>query len=145
MQDHLSGRQFRALAPDEKRALNERLDAIAVNFGSQWLAGRNQHALQELWARKDGLATYELVSFGDALYDLLATNPEWTRNLIREIKLGNPSNRAGAIFELLGLNLFHCGNQRVRAAPKHNPGYDGIVTLGNGSVLPPKKRTRKFG
>jgi hypothetical protein len=135
MQDHLSGRQFRVLSAEESRAFNERLDTIVVNFGSGWLGGQNQNPLQELWARKDALATYELISLGDALYNLLATNPEWTRNHIKEIKFGNPSNRNGAILELLGLNLFHCRDQRVQGAPKHNPGYDGIVTFGNGSTM----------
>ena len=135
MQDHLSGRQFRVLTAEETHAFNERLEAIVVNFGSEWLSEQNQNPVQELWARKDGLATYELISLGDALYNLLAKNPDWTRNHIKEIKFGNPSNRSGAIFELLGLNLFHCSDQRVKAAPKHNPGYDGVVTFGNGSVM----------
>src|ERR1700757_628921 len=116
MQDHLSGRQFRVLSAKESRAFNERLDTIVVNFGSGWLGGQNQNPLQELWARKDALATYELISLGDALYNLLATNPEWTRNHIKEIKFGNPSNRNGAILALLGLNLFHCRDQRVQGA-----------------------------
>ena len=66
MQDYLSGRYFSLKGPGT-HALNQRLEAIAASFGSQWLAGRDQHPLQELWARKDGLATCELVSSGDAL------------------------------------------------------------------------------
>jgi hypothetical protein len=54
---------------------------------------------------------------------------------IREIKEGDAGRRAGAIFELLGLNLFYAPNQRVEPAPVDNPGYDGKVFLPDGSSL----------
>jgi hypothetical protein len=43
---------------------------------------------------------------------------------------------AGAIFELLGLNLFRCSGNIVNPARDlNNPGYDGVVVLPNDSSL----------
>ena len=142
MQDHLSGRYLSAMGTNDgrlsknaKRSLNERLEAIFANFGAAWLAEREDHPVRELWSRKDGLATCELLCFGDAIYSLSPTNPRWTSAPVEQIKAGNPSNRSGAIFELIGLNLFHCEAQRVTGAAKHNPGYDGTVTFSDGSSM----------
>ena len=62
MQDYLPGRYF-SLKGADTDALDERLEAIATSFGSEWLAEGSNVRLQEFWARKDGLATCELVLF----------------------------------------------------------------------------------
>ena len=51
------------------------------------------------------------------------------------IRTGDDGNRAGAIFELLGLNFYLSAGNKVVPTPSSNPGYDGIVELPDQSSL----------
>jgi hypothetical protein len=134
MADHSSGRQnvIHGATPGE---LNERLDAIANQFGTDWLTASGENPVQTLWQRKDAQSTNELLLLGDAVVNLTAANPSWVARQISEIKEGDIGRRSGAIFEMLGLNLFHGPNQRVEPAATNQPGYDGSVFFPDGSSL----------
>jgi hypothetical protein len=134
MVDYLSGRQ-NAVTSESPDELNERLTAIAQCFGLAWLEQPNGNPLQTLWGRTDALATNELLNLGDAILRFIASNPAWTERQVEIIKTGDAGNRAGAIFELLGLSLFHCAGCKVSATAENNPGYDGVVHLDNDAAL----------
>jgi hypothetical protein len=91
--------------------------------------------VQGLWQREDVLSTNELFLLGEAIVNLTTANPSWVAQKIREIKAVDTGQRAGAIFEMLGLNLFQGPNQRVEPAPANNPGCDGSVFFRDGSSL----------
>jgi hypothetical protein len=112
MRDHLSGRQ-NVIHGVEPGKLNGFLDAVATQFGTHWLAGNDGNPVQTLWQRKDAQSTNELLLLGEAIVNLSAANRPWVARQIREIKEGDAGGRAGAIFETLGLNMFHAGKQRV--------------------------------
>jgi hypothetical protein len=54
---------------------------------------------------------------------------------VSAIKADDDGNRAGAIFELLGLNFFLFAKNKVVPSYGSNPGYDGVVELPNQSTL----------
>jgi len=116
--------------PLEKHAeVNGKLATVASTFGENWLLLKKEHPLQELWARDDGLATVELAWLGDAIERMNVIDAAWTAREIKKIKSKDSNNRAGALFEILGLSAFQGTAQTVRPMGKDNPGYDGIVEL----------------
>ena len=132
--DYLSNR-LHALPEADRTELNARLDAVATRFGVQWLALDHGNPVQALWSRKDADSTNELLLLGDAIVNLSAADTAWVTRQIDDIKGGDAGTRAGALFELLGLNLFSQAGQRVVPAPAGNPGYDASVVFGDGSSL----------
>jgi hypothetical protein len=70
-EDYLRGRNnpLRNL-PDAE--VNGRLASVVERFGKNWLDKGGNNPLQKLWRRQDGLATDELLIFGDALQGHLA-------------------------------------------------------------------------
>jgi hypothetical protein len=78
---------------------------------------------------RDAIATNELLNFGDAVENFEKVDANWLRKHVSVIKAGDEGNRAGAIFELLGLNIFLSAGNRVIPAGSSNPGYDGVVEL----------------
>jgi hypothetical protein len=134
MPDYLSGRQ-NVIPEAQPGHLNSLLEAVAIQFGTPWLTANDGNPIQLLWQRRDGQSTNELLLLGDAIVNLTAKNSSWVARQIREIKEGDAGRRAGAVFELLGLNLFCGPNQRVEPAPENNPGYDGKVFFADGSSL----------
>jgi len=91
--------------------------------------------VQALWSRKDAQSTNELLLLGDAIANLSTADAKWMERQADLIKNGDAGTRAGALFELLGLNLFHAPGQQVLPATANNPGYDGSVILDGGSSL----------
>ena len=132
--DHLANRQ-NALPEADRDELNARLDAVAKCFGADWLAGSGGNPIQVLWSRKDAQSTNELLLLGDAIVNLSAADPRWVQQEVDLVKTGDAGTRAGHLFELLGLNLFHVPGQRVIPAPANNPGYDASVVLSDDSSL----------
>lgn len=133
MTDYFSNRQnpIPEAPVDESNRL---LEAIADEFGTNWLDAGSDNPLQQLWQRKDSLATAELLTLGDAVRRLRAIDAEWTRNRINEMMSQDQGTRSGATFELLGLNLFH-GATVIEPARANNPGCDGLVRFSDGSSL----------
>ena len=52
-----------------------------------------------------------------------------------QMKIGSIGERAGAAFEIIGLDLFSGPGQRIVPAPAYRPGYDGSVAFDDGSSL----------
>lgn len=131
--DYLTGRQNVVGAPKEE--LSGKLAALAEVFDLDWLAADGSHPLQTLWKRVDVLATNELLNFGDAVERLRDESADWLRGQADKVKTGDAGESAGAIFEILGLNLFSRDACRVIPAPKAMPGFDGTLVLPDGSRI----------
>ncbi|MGO9005906.1 MAG: hypothetical protein ACLQB4_09105 [Beijerinckiaceae bacterium] len=108
---------------------------MARQFGMDWLTAEGDNPLQKLWKCRDALATNELLNFGDAIENFEKVDTDWLAEQIDKVKNGDEGNRAGAIFELLGLNVFLFAGNTVIPSKSSNPGYDGIVELPNQSSL----------
>jgi hypothetical protein len=133
--DHLARRQSVGLTGD-RAELNAKLDAIARYFDIDWLSADGANPLQILWKSRDALATNELLNFGDAIENFEKVDAGWLRGRVSLIKTGDDGNRFGAIFELLGLNIFLSAGTKVIPSASSNPGYDGVVELpGQSSLL----------
>lgn len=126
MKDYLSGRQ-NAIKEVAASELNGYLDALAQAFGLGWLEAGGNAPLQQLWARRDFLATNQLLLLGDAVQHLGGINAAWTKQQVKLIKGNDANNSRGAIFEFVGLNLFRQCGLGVVPASGSNPGYDGTV------------------
>jgi hypothetical protein len=134
MIDYLANRQTSGLFTD-RAELNAKLDALARYFDLSWLETDGTNPLQILWKNRDALATNELLNFGDAVENFEAVDAGWLERQVTAIKTGDDGNRAGAIFELLGLNLFLSAGNKVVPSSNSNPGYDGVVELPDQSTL----------
>jgi hypothetical protein len=115
--------------------VNARLASIATYFVESWLTATGQHPIQILWQRSDAAATNQLALLGDALFQMGSVDHLWVSRRVEEIKTQNPNNRAGKVFELLGLNIFAGDGQTVRPTPDGTPGFDGTVTFASGLSL----------
>ena len=91
--DYIFGRQNVVRA--DVAELNSKLESLAQVFEEAWLTANDKHALQQLWARQDALATNELLNFGDAVQRLHQESPEWLRGQVRSIKIGDAGQSAG--------------------------------------------------
>jgi len=109
--------------------LSAKLAALASVFDEAWLGTDGPHPLQSLWNRQDALATNELLNFGDAVERLHQESPSWLKGQVRAIKTGDAGQSAGAIFEILALNLFSRDCCQVIPAPEAMPGFDGTLVL----------------
>lgn len=126
MTDHLIGRNVPI--PDTAEP-NQRFETLATTFEARWLTLQEKNPLQELWARQDYMTSIELAWLGDGMQRMSAADEEWTKREAKKIKTGDPTNRSGALFEVLALSLFCGQGQTVKPMPKGNPGYDGIVEV----------------
>ncbi|MBX3492145.1 MAG: hypothetical protein KF899_04240 [Parvibaculum sp.] len=131
LKDYLVGRQNTVQMPASE--MNDKLQAIAKAFSEEWLTSTASHPLQRLWQRDDALATCELLNFGYAIERLGMEDPAWLRGQVRTIMTGSEGQSAGAIFEILALNLFSRQFCRVEPAPESKPGFDGTLALNDGS------------
>jgi hypothetical protein len=134
MIDHLAGRQMSGLGTD-RAELNGKLEALACHFDLDWLKAGGSNPLQILWGNRDALATNELLNFGDAVKNFEGVDSGWLEKQVSAIKADDAGNRAGAIFELLGLNFFLFAKNKVSPTRGSNPGYDGVVELPDQSTL----------
>ncbi len=130
--DHLAKRRCAVSVPYSE--LNAKLDALETAFGLNWLTAREAASpVQRLWQRQDELATNELLNVGDAVERWLTEAPNWLAGQVKAVKGKDQGNANGAIFEILGLNLFASGQCRVVPAPASKPGFDGTLELTDGS------------
>ena len=127
--DYLADR-LNVVAADRSE-LNAKLAVLVDVFGEQWLKSNGGNPLQLLWARKDVLATNELLNFGDAVERHHGAYDKWIRHSAKIIKTGDAGQVAGALFEIVALNLFERNACRVVPAPESMPGFDGTVHLKN--------------
>jgi hypothetical protein len=134
MIDYLASRQAAGLGTD-RNELNAKLDTLVRHFGIGWLTAGGSNPLQKLWASKHALATNELLNLGDAIEGLETVDNSWLDRQVGKIKNGDQGNRAGAIFELLALNMFLSSGNSVRPSRSNSPGFDGVVDLPDSSSL----------
>lgn len=106
----------------------QRLDAIVQAFSQNWLESKHDNPLQRLWVRKDGLASYELLSFGDTILRLKPSFGTFIKQQVHQAKSNDHSERSGAYFEILALGAMLNDGQTITPAPKNNPGFDLTVT-----------------
>jgi hypothetical protein len=132
--DYLSHRQTTGLGGDPAE-LNAKLDAIVRYFDLDWLTAGGTNPLQLLWNSRDALATNELLNFGDAVANFESIDANWLRGQVSVVKTGDEGTRAGAIFELLGLNFYLSAGHKVVPLGNSNPGYDGAIELPDNSSL----------
>jgi hypothetical protein len=128
MIDYLSDRQ-NPLRNTDTAELNMFFDTLVAAFTKDWLAGGGENPVQVLWARKDDLATIELILLGHAIHRLQHVDPRWVKQRVETIKGKNKNRRQGDLFELLALSLFDGDGVRVKPTREGNPGYDGTVFL----------------
>ncbi|WP_430252067.1 hypothetical protein [Neorhizobium sp. DAR64860/K0K1] len=131
--DFLANRQ-NVVAIDREQ-LNAKLQAIADQFDEGWLNAVGGHPLQKLWRRQDALSTNELLIFGDAVERFRRDSPAWLRGQVRNIKTGDEGQSAGALFEIVALNLFRQDSCRVEPARGAMPGFDGTLFLSDGTRI----------
>jgi hypothetical protein len=131
VKDYLSNRVNVVQRPAAE--LNAKLAALALAFDETWLKADHGRPLQVLWRRQDALATNELLNFGDAVERFHQEAPAWLTGQVRVIKTRDAGQSAGAIFEILGLNLFSRQSCRLIPAPDSRPGFDGTLVLNDDS------------
>jgi hypothetical protein len=134
--DYLSERQ-NAVSQDPavKAELNTYLQTLVDQFGLTWLESDDGNPVQELWRSTDGMTTNELLNLGRAVQNLSKRDARWTKRQIGHIKSSDQGQRAGAIFEILGLDLFNRPGQEVIPAGDDQEGCDGRIVLSDGSVI----------
>ena len=134
MIDYLSER-CNPLRNIDTAELNLYFNTLVAAFTKEWLVGGGENPVQVLWARKDDLATIELVLLGHAIHRLQRIDPRWVERRVATIKGKDANERRGDLFELLALSLFDGDGVRVKPMPEGNPGYDGTVVLpGNAAI-----------
>jgi hypothetical protein len=131
-QNYKTGRQSDHLEMGDDE-FNRRLGAIADAFGRAWLDSQGGHPLQLLWQRKDGFAVNQLCLLGDAIAGLRPIDPRWVDDQIKKVKGNDTNSRRGAMFELLGVNLFRHKPQTIRPTGRNAPGYDAVLALPDGA------------
>jgi hypothetical protein len=130
--DYKAGRQHAHLAMSDQE-FDRRLGAIEQAFGVDWLT-KGDAALARLWQRKDGFAVNQLCLLGDAIAGLNAIAPKWVRDQVDKIESTDANSRRGAMFELLGVNLFRQPPQSIKPTSRNHPGYDAILTTRDGAT-----------
>ena len=121
----------RSNLPISDEELEAFMQIIEDSFSPEWLNKNSIHPIQILWNRNDELATNELFSLAFSIKELSNTDSQWTKAQIRLAKSKEKNIFSGAIFELLGLNIFHSSENHVKPARLNQAGYDGIVSKSN--------------
>jgi len=103
--------------------------SLADTFSYKWLKTPGAHPLQQLWLRRDILATNELYLFGDAVLRLKSIDPKWLADQVKLVKTDHVNNRNGAMFEINAVAILATAGQDVKPTRGNNPGYDAILKL----------------
>ena len=115
--------------------LNAYLQTLVDYFGLNWLESDHGNPVQQLWQSTDAMATNELLNLGRAVQNLAKRDARWTKRQVDIIKSPDLGRRAGAIFEILGLDVFNRPGQQVIPAGDDQKGFDGQVILDDGSLV----------
>lgn len=126
-------RQNATKASEEE--MEEIFKCIAGHFSHKWIKSPRSHPLQQLWNRRDVLATNELYIFGTCLQAMSATNSKWVKDQVKMIKGDHNNNRLGAFFEIIGLAMLNSPNHKIIPATNNNPGFDGTLLLSDTKTI----------
>lgn len=119
-----------------KDELDEAINGIIDFYEIEWLENdKEEHPLQQLWKRKDYLATNELMILGIVLNGLKRKNVTWLKNLVKKSKSIDRNTRIGAFFEMFGLGYFQEKNYTILPAAINQKGFDGIIQFSNGAAI----------
>lgn len=130
------------MTPDKRRVahlgasvdeLNECFAALINFFKLDWLENKSaEHRLQQLWQRKDALATNELFTFGKALVIVQAIDRKWLEQQVRQVLQPDENNQNGALFEIMCVSMMASAGMHIQPAPQSQKGYDATVVFANG-------------
>ena len=104
------------------------LEAVEDLFTEKWLNLDGDHRLQQLWHRRDRLATSELYAFGKAIKRLEEHNRTWLESSANEIKK-NTNTSHGLITEIIVIGSLSTKEGVVAPCPKSYPIYDYTINF----------------
>lgn len=107
------------------------IQAVEEAFDVRWLDQEGTHRIQSVWARRDPLASAELVCFGDALRNVKNFAPDWLKKTVRRIKK-TPADAHGLIAEILTFGQLSVPDGSIELAADSEAGFDAIAHHGNG-------------
>lgn len=114
------------------------LGKIVQYFGEEWLEhSGEEHPLQKLWKRKDGLSGSELLILGDSLSKAESLNPQRVKVLVERVKSPEENTYRGAVYEIIAAAIFQVPEKHeVEFAPGETTRvYDLILKLKNGNRI----------
>lgn len=115
--------------------LTTALEAVKSSFSERWLCeASSNHLLQQLWNRRDSIATTELYALGRAIGMARAIDSLWVDGLVSTIRKPDENNQRGALFEICACSYLAERGQRVVPAPKNQRGFDLRVHFGSEAV-----------
>lgn len=130
MQDHTTRpRPVYHLGNPERAA--EMIRVVGEAFDVRWLSQEGTHRIKSVWARRDPLASSELVCFGNALVRVRDLAPEWLKKTVRRIKK-TPADAHGLISEILTFGQLSIPDGSLELAVDSQRGFDAIAHHGNG-------------
>lgn len=107
------------------------LQTVSDAFGAVWLETEGNHKLQELWSRRDPLATTELVTLGQAIVEMRNVDSDWVTTCVDRIRSDSRTSH-GMVFELVGLAMLVRAGMRVTPASDNFKGMDATIGFDDG-------------
>lgn len=105
--------------------LDSCFEKLVTIFTLEWLNQSDGNKIQNLWQRKDLLATTELFSLGFAILSL-QDYKDFINDKVIQIKSSDIKNVNGALFEIFGLS-FLTKHYRTIPSKKNQSGFDGEI------------------
>lgn len=109
----------------------ELIRVVGEVFDDRWLSQAGGHRIQSVWARRDALASTELVCLGAALRSVQSLAPVWLKKTVRRIKK-TPASAHGLISEILTFGQLSVPGGSLELAPDSQAGFDAIAHHENG-------------
>ena len=125
------GNRQNPLGMEDQEQLETAFESLCEHLGQRWLESKGSHPLQQLWLRKDALATSELYSLGYSMRKFEQADKHWLKHQVRQIKSNQENNRKGALFEVMGLGWL---NGNIVPAKRNQAGYDGTIHFSSGAL-----------
>lgn len=107
------------------------IQAVGEAFNVRWLSQHGTHRIGSVWARRDPLASCELVCFGSALVRVRDLAPGWLKKTVQRIKK-TPADAHGLISEILAFGQLSVPDGSLELAVDSQSGFDAIAHHGNG-------------
>lgn len=128
---HIRNRRTDHLAPATPALVNECLQCVEDAFNKLWLSKSDGHRIQQLWRRKDGLATSELFCLGLAIRQLKATAPQWLKKTVKRAREANATSH-GFITEIIVCGQLQAATGTLTPSANNQAGFDAIATHHDG-------------